>query len=254
MKQNRATMPRKIQVICLPFSGGSGFGFQPLANYYPKFWEVITITYPGRGQRMAEPLLRSMKALVKDSWQQIKAQLQPPYILFGHSLGSTLAYLLAQEAKKEGYPLPLHLFLSGTGGPSVPPVVPYRYLFTKEKFKAKLKSYGGISNEILEDEEAFSFFEPIIRADFEIVETWQYQEQTPLTIPATIITGTEEDLTEREIQLWQKEFNNTVNFRKMQGNHFFLFEQPELFIQLIQTDLARTIAKPKLTTTLVNRN
>jgi len=66
-----------------------------------------------------------------------------------------------------------------------------------------------------------------------------------LTIPATIITGTEEDLKAQEIQLWQKEFSNTINFRKMQGNHFFLFEQPELFIQLIQTDLAKTIEKSK---------
>jgi len=136
--KNSVIKRRKVQVICLPFSGGSGFAFQPFTNYYPEYWNVITLTYPGRGQRIMEPLLRRMKDLVTDSWQQIKAQLIPPYVFFGHSLGSTLAYLLAHEARKEGYPLPLHLILSGTDGPSVPSSIPYRYLFPEQEFKAKL--------------------------------------------------------------------------------------------------------------------
>lgn len=228
---------RSIQVICLPFSGGSGYAFQPLAKYYPENWEVKTITFPGRGQRIREALLYNMEDFLEDSWQQIKDLLHEPYVLFGHSLGGTLAYLLAHKAKKEGYPLPLHLILSGTEGPSVPTKTPYRYLISKADFKAKLISYGGISDEILNDEAAFDFFEPIIRADFQVIETWQYQEQPKLSIPITVITGTEEDMTQAEIQLWQKEFSNPIRFKQMSGNHFFLFEQPKAFVEIMKQAL-----------------
>lgn len=234
---------QKIQIICLPYSGGSGFAFQALAKYWTKSWQVHTITYPGRGRRIREELVYTTEALVNDSWEQMKGILQEPYILFGHSLGSTLAYLLAHKARETGYPLPAHLFLSGKGGPSLPSVQPCRYLFSKTEFKEKLKSYGGISDEILYNKDAFDFFEPIIRADFQAIETWQYTKKTPLNIPATVITGTKEDMTELDIRLWQKEFIPEVSFKKMNGNHFFLFNQSWQFVKLLQQEWQKTWAR-----------
>jgi len=54
---------KKLQFICLPYSGGSGFAFQPLTNYWPESWNVYTVTYPGRGHRIHEPLLTRMDEL-----------------------------------------------------------------------------------------------------------------------------------------------------------------------------------------------
>ena len=225
---------QKMQLICLPFSGGSSFAYQPLAEYWPKSWKVKTVLLPGRGRRIGEPLILKMDALVEDCWQQISGYLHQPYAFFGHSLGSILAFLLTHKARAEGYSLPLHLFLSGTKGPSVELTKPYRYLYSKVDFKKKLEDYGGISAEILNNEDAFNFFEPIIRADFQVIETWQYVEKPLLTIPTTIITGTEENLLVEEIQQWQKEFMNEVVFVKMKGNHFFLFTQAQQFVALIE--------------------
>ena len=184
-----------------------------------------------------------MDTLVNDSWQQISCFLQAPYVLFGHSLGSTLAYLLAHKAIEESSQSPLHLFLSGADGPSVPPDLPYKHLYSKTEFKEQLKTYGGISEEILNDADAYDFFEPIIRADLQAIDTWQYSEKPPLAIPATVITGTEEDMTEAEIQLWQKEFSTEVTFKKMQGNHFFLFDHAQQFVELLEEDLLQTLSK-----------
>ena len=125
----------QIQLICLPFSGGSGFAFQPLIKHFPKSWQVFTMTYPGRGHRITEPLVYTMEQLLEDCWQQIKGKLRPPYVLFGHSLGSTLAFLLAHKIIREEQTAPIHLILSGTDGPRVPSKTPYRYLFSKKDFK-----------------------------------------------------------------------------------------------------------------------
>ena len=70
----------QIQLICLPFSGGSGFAFQPLIKHFPKSWQVFTMTYPGRGHRITEPLVYTMEQLLEDCWQQIKGKLRPPYV------------------------------------------------------------------------------------------------------------------------------------------------------------------------------
>lgn len=232
-----------MQLICLPYSGGSSFAYQPLAVYWPKLWKVNTLILPGRGRRIGEPLVVDMEDLVNDCWQQIKDDLQQPYAFFGHSLGSRLAYLLAHKAREAGCALPVHLFLSGTKGPSVPQSIPYRYLFSKTAFKKKLEEYGGISGELLNNTEAFDFFEPIIRADFQAIETWKYYQNPTLNIPTTVITGTEEEMTEKEIQAWQKEFTTKVTFIKMKGNHFFLFNHSQQFVTLIQKHLQETLSK-----------
>ena len=240
--ENRQTAEKeKLQLICLPYSGGSSFAFQPLAAYWPKNWQVFTATYSGRGHRIGEPLLMNMSDLLQDTWKQIKALVQKPYVLFGHSLGSTLAYLLAHKAIDEGYLPPKHLFLCGTDAPSILPKLPYRYLYSKKDFKTELNSYGGISKEILNDENAFDFFEPIIRADLQTVETWQYIERQPLNICATIITGTEETMKEAEILTWQKEFSTEVVFKKMKGKHFFLFDNPRQFVDLLRGELQKKV-------------
>jgi surfactin synthase thioesterase subunit len=236
-------LQQNIHLICLPFSGGSGFAFRPLVEYWPKSWRLSTLTFPGRGQRINEPLALTMDDLLNDCWQQIKGTLHEPYVLFGHSLGATLAYLLAHKILEEGSPLPLHILLTGTDGPSRPLKTAHRYLLPKEEFKAKLKSYGGISEEILNDEASFDFFEPIIRADFQVVETWQYKKRIPLNIAAIVITGTEEDMTEEDVQLWQKEFIEKVTFKKMRGNHFFLFDNPRQFVELVQQNVIKTFSK-----------
>ncbi|MFK7983171.1 MAG: thioesterase II family protein [Saprospiraceae bacterium] len=232
-----------MQLICLPYSGGSSFAYQPLAAYWSKSWKVTTLILPGRGQRIGEPLVVNMEDLVNDCWQQIKNHLEQPYAFFGHSLGSRLAYLLAHKAREEGCSLPVHLFLSGTKGPSVPPTTPYRYLFSKTAFKNKLEEYGGISEELLNNADAFDFFEPIIRADFQAIETWKYYQKAALNIPTTVITGTAEEMTEKEVQKWQQEFSTKVAFIKMKGNHFFLFNHPQQFVALMQNHLQETLSK-----------
>lgn len=240
MKVNKVPT-NTIQFFCLPYAGGSEFAFRPLAKYCPPSWNLSTLAYPGRGRRAEEPLVYTLEALVEDCWQQIKNQLQEPYVLFGHSLGARIAYLLALKIRATASPSPVHLILSGLAGPSVPMKASLRHLLPKTAFKSELKNYGGMPKAILNDEDAFSFFEPIIRADFQAIETWHYQAQPPLSMAATIITGTTDNMTEADIQLWQKEFSKPLNFERIAGNHFFLFEQPSTFINKVLQAVTRSL-------------
>ena len=78
--------------------------------------------------------------------------------------------------------------------------------------------------EILNSDEYFSFFEPIIRADMQAVETWEFVPLPQLSVSATILTGKEEGLTEEEITGWQKEFSSNISFEQFPDGHFFIFD------------------------------
>lgn len=159
------------------------------------------ISYPGRGKRIREPLIKQLDQLVEDSWQQIQGYLESPYVLYGHSMGATIAYLIAHRIQQ-------------------------------------LLDYGGIPKEILENKEFFSFFEPIIRADLQAVETWQHIPSSILSISVIVMTGLEEDFTKKEINDWQKEFSKTIEFKTFPGGHFFIDEQAkEVANYMLQTIL-----------------
>jgi len=222
----------------LPFAGGSATSFLPLAKLWPHNWDVKTLTYPGRGSRISDPLERTLQSMVDDCWDQISSIIERPYVLLGHSLGATLAYLLTHRIILEKKRRPDHLFLCGTDAPCVPALTPHRHLSTSSELKLQLQKYGGIPEEIINDEEVFSFFESIIRADLEAIETWTYSKKAKLNINATVITGADDDLPDQDIQLWQEEFITPVTFRKMKGGHFFLFEQKHHFVDLINDTLS----------------
>lgn len=225
-------------LICLPFAGGSAHSFRPLEEHLGSFCRIKCVELPGRGWRFEEPLLRSADALAADAWEQIKPWTSGPYALLGHSMGGLLAYLVVHRARQAGRRLPVHLFLSGREGPSVPEDEDLRYLLPYDAFKAKITGYGGLPKEIWHDDEIFTFFVPIIRADFEAVETWRYRPRPRLNVPATVLTGTEEDMTEEEIRAWQKEFSGEVHFEYFPGGHFFIFEQAEAVAAVIRRRLA----------------
>ena len=92
-------------------------------------------------------------------------------------------------------------------------------------------------DEILENEELLYYFEPILRSDFKISEEYVYEERVPFNIPLTVITGTEEDMELEDIQLWQKETTMVVDFKRLPGKHFFIFEHVFRIIEIISRKL-----------------
>lgn len=229
----------KTTLICFPFAGGSGYSFQPLMPYLESTLRIKVVDLPGRGRRYGEPLLYSAEAMAEDAWQQIQTWIKPPYALFGHSMGALLAYAICHRISGGSLPPPVHVFFTGRSAPSSPRKEKGQaHLFSKEALKAKLKSYGGIDDTILNNADAFDFFEPIIRADFEVVHRWEYLPQPKLNLSATVVTGLEEEIDKQQIRDWQKEFNKPIGIESLPGGHFFIFEQAEQFASIILKELA----------------
>ena len=107
----------------------------------------------------------------------------------------------------------------------------------QQDFIQEIKDLDGMPDEILNNEELLYYFEPILRSDFKISEEYIYEERTPFNIPFTVITGTEEDMEAEDIQLWQKETTHIVDFKRLPGKHFFIFEHAYRIIEVISRKL-----------------
>jgi surfactin synthase thioesterase subunit len=64
---------------------------------FPDHIETSIVHYPGRGSRFNKPPIKEITALVEEIHNAILPILDKPFIFFGHSFGSMLAFELARR-------------------------------------------------------------------------------------------------------------------------------------------------------------
>lgn len=230
----------KVNVFCLPFAGGSQYSFREFQQYPATGFNLIPVELPGRGARYSEQLLTDLKDMAEDIYHQIKGRIDQPYAIYGHSMGSLLGYLLIKRIQAEKLALPLHLFVSGRGGPTVT-YDQSTYALSKPEFIQKLREMGGSPDEILNSEHLMTFFEPILRADFKCAETYRYEEAAPLNVAITCMIGKSDKTTYEEALEWGEVTSKEFQAIAYEGNHFFIYQH----INSILSTIERILIKEK---------
>ena len=216
----------KVNLLCIPYSGGSKYSFAPLIKKAPSNLNPVVLELPGRGGRSGEKLCDDIAVIEEDIFRRSLQFIKKPYAIYGHSMGGLLAFLLAKRIVQNGLPEPLYLFITGTTGPSV--TIDHKYhLLNKRDFLEKIKSLKGMPDEILNNADMMDYFEPIIRSDFKLSETYTYPSSAPLNVPISVIVGDEEDMDFEDVKAWKRESSAEVAISKLPGSHFFIFEHAE---------------------------
>lgn len=230
-------MNRPVNLFCIPFAGGSKYSFTNFEASFPAGIRVKAIDFPGRGARIKEKLLHGMDDLVDDAFRQIHHLLTQPYALFGHSMGGMICYLLALKIREYNLHPPIHLFVSGTPGPSTRNEESTDYMLEKNEFLKKVRDLGGLPPELLENNEMLDFFEPILRADFRAIDTYKYQPAPPLNTAITVMKGIDEDLAHFQVIGWQRESVCPIELIQLPGNHFFIYDHVKTIGNIIDRKL-----------------
>jgi surfactin synthase thioesterase subunit len=232
---------KAINLFCFPFAGGNRYSYREYEQHAPPHLKIIPMEYPGRGARVKEPFILDMDVLVDKLYHEMRSSIgDDDYALYGHSMGGLVAFFLSKKLIANHYKPPLHIFVTGTSGPGSFAGHSKKYLLEKKAFIEEIKKLEGCPEEILQHDELLDYFEPILRADFQVSETFSYTQEQPIEVPMTVITGTEEDMDIEDISLWQQETTHPVEFRKLPGKHFFIFKYPQEIMEVISKKILST--------------
>jgi external thioesterase TEII len=216
-----------MKIIGFPFAGGSKFSFQKVSKNNSNF---ITLEYPGRGMRINEKLSNSINELIEDLLQAVVkiAKSEKEYIIYGHSMGALVGFLMCHRLKKEGVNLPNKLIVSGNKGPMSEKISKLSFL-PENEFWDEVVRLGGTPNELNGSPEIRAFFTPILKADFSIIENYEPKLKEKLNIPIDVFYGKDEGINDDEILYWKELSSEPVNIKRMEGDHFFIFKHQQFF-------------------------
>jgi surfactin synthase thioesterase subunit len=224
---------KKAQLFFLHFAGGSVYSFNAITSRL-KDISVIPIELPGRGRRIQERLLQDFDMAATDLFNQIVLNLNgAPFLIYGHSMGAYLGLRVSNMLESVGRP-PSYLIVSGNAGPGIKSEgAVKRYLLGKEAFIEELKTLGGVPEQVFHDPELFNFFEPILRADFQIVETNELANEPAVAAPLYALMGSEEKNVD-QIANWGRFTHSDFCSEILEGNHFFIHKHASQVAQILR--------------------
>jgi len=214
--------PPLLQIFFLPHAGGGASVFRDWPALFPSEIHVCATELPGRGRRLREPLYRDLKALACSAAEFVLYSVQRPFALFGHSMGALIGFEMARLLAKHGK-APIHLFVAGARAPHFQPVDKGTFALPDKELLAELREINGTPPGLLDDPELMDLLLPVIRADFEMVQTYSYTPGDRLPCPITAFGGLQDEgIHPDQIQAWREHTVREFTISMVPGDHFFI--------------------------------
>jgi surfactin synthase thioesterase subunit/acyl carrier protein len=224
----------RLRLFCFPYAGAGASIFRTWLEDIPPEIEICPIQLPGRENRLKETPFTRLSPLIQTLAPLLRPYLDSPFAFFGHSLGALLSFELAREFRKQKFPSPVHLFVSGSRAPQVPDLDAPIHRLPEPKFLESLRRLNGTRPEVLQNPELLQVLLPALRSDFAILETYIYATQARLECPICAFGGREDSkVSHEQLDAWRNQTHGEFKLQLFPGDHFFLHNNRQSLLQAI---------------------
>lgn len=214
---------KKLQLFCIPYAGTSASFYYNWNKKLLEDIEVVPVELAGRGSRMRDPFYTDFDSAVNDIFQQIVPAIQGKYIIFGHCMGSILAYELAVKLQQSGIAYPDHIIFSGQAPPdNRNGLVLLSEADDQTLIKELMKLGADVDVHFMEIDIA-DFFLPILKADCKIFDKYELWHRKKVTCDISVFFGDQDKHNNKEAMLkWEEFTEGRCSLYGFHGDHFFI--------------------------------
>jgi medium-chain acyl-[acyl-carrier-protein] hydrolase len=233
-----------IKLYCLPYAGGSAAIYTKWGKYLNSSIELCPIELAGRAERFREPYYSSMIEAVNDIANLIGNGLEESdYALFGHSMGSMIAYELIYRFRVKKLKLPMHVFFSGRYPPNIKKEKRNMHLLSDTEFEQEAMKTGGFPEKLFRFEALLKIALDTLRADYRVIETYECNHPVErFDFDFSVLAGRVDSLAvPTDMKEWEKYAAKQCTFYYFDGGHFYLHEHTEKIVQIINNALVHSI-------------
>lgn len=238
---DQAERPQRL--FTLPYAGGGASIYRRWAELLPGV-EVIPVQLPGREERLHEPPIPDLGVLVSAITDALGPLTDRPYGVFGHSMGAKIAFEVTRELRRRGAPPPAGLFVSACRAPHLPrvPTPPVASL-PDHLFAQMLARMNGTPQELLDDPAFMRTFLPTMRADFAVVDDYQYEDEAALRVPLVAFGGTQDpEVRTQDLAAWRVHTTDRFRLIPLAGGHFVVSTRARDIAEAVAAELTESDA------------
>ncbi|HEX8092144.1 MAG TPA: thioesterase domain-containing protein, partial [Blastocatellia bacterium] len=162
----------RLRLFCFPYAGGNTQIFRSWVNALPESVEACPIQLTGRAPRLMEKPFTRLLPLAHAIAEGMLPYCDKPFAMFGHSMGAMLSFEVARYLRSHSGAEPAQLFVAGRRAPHIPDTEPRTYNLPEPEFIEELRRINGTPQAVLDNEELMQLFLPVLRADFEVCQTY----------------------------------------------------------------------------------
>lgn len=234
----------QYNMFCLPPAGSSASLYYSWKKLVADNIRIIPIEYSGHGIKINESLIDDPNLLASQIANEIQHYPETPFILFGHSVGAGLIWKVLNDLNKSPIIHQLKLIVISSR-PEHHHIQHMRnkHELTDQKIIAELKRYNNFPDEILNNQDALTFFLRIIRNDFYISDQLLSETITKTDVPVMGFYGKEDpDISNKSMMdAWQQHTENWLGSIELEGDHFYFLKQ-DVLMQMLEK-ISQTVEK-----------
>ncbi|MDB1086969.1 alpha/beta fold hydrolase [Streptomyces sp. ACA25] len=226
------------KLICFAHAGGWASAFRTWPSGLPSDIGVLAVRYPGREDRFADAFPSGLEALADDITDALRELTRHRLVLFGHSMGASVAHEVAVRLQERGSP-PAALCVSGRRPPHA--MEGQRRLSgTDEEIIADVVRFDESSAAVFADPDLRAFVLPSVRADYRLVDDYAGGRRTPLHCPVYGYSGDHDpEVTPEQMRGWADMTHDAFRLRVLPGGHFYLKTEQAALLADISDVLGR---------------
>ncbi len=222
------------RLVCFPHAGGSASYFFPVSRSLEPTMDVLAVQYPGRQDRRRETPIDDVPRLADAIVDELGPWSDRPLILFGHSLGATVAFEVARRLENLGT-VPLGLFASGRRAPTRTRDE-WVHQRGDDDLVAEIATLAGTDAQVLGDPELVRMILPAFRADYKAAETYRYHPGPKLSCPIVSLIGdADPQVTSDEADDWREHTTGGFELHVYPGGHFYLNHHTRSVLERLTT-------------------
>ncbi len=228
------------RLLCIPYAGGASHIFYKWKTLLDDTIDAYSVQLPGRGKRLQEAAVTNLGEVVMPLAIALEPLLDKPLAIFGHSMGGLIAFELARQCRHLYGVLPIQLFLSGCRGPKQIGLDQAYSQLDDSAFLHAVNRYGSIPNEVFANADLQRIVLPALRADYSIIESYQYREDAPLDCPVAVFGGLQDThVSTADLDAWEEQTTKAFQRHLMRGGHFFLRDSEVELLAILNWYLTR---------------
>ncbi|XP_038057579.1 phenolphthiocerol/phthiocerol polyketide synthase subunit C-like [Patiria miniata] len=255
-----------VKLVCFPSNGaGPSMFLHWIQHLLPFGIQVLMIQLPGWEGRESEQPLTDMKDITRLLHDELMPHLSDiPFVFFGHSMGSLIAFEVSHLLLKEESICPRHLFVSAWYAPTAPYPHPKELNISPETFDLLRKTLENhpklFANLARIKQVKFSFMDeraflntsimrrllPCLEAAIEIVKSYDGKHEKPLPCDITAFGGKQDGFVRPELlEGWKLQRSKKHCFKKtiLPGRHMYVLTNTAEIVKEICLTCQKIVAQ-----------